>query len=348
MKRPILWLLLAALGGASLAAACSLLRPKSSQELMASPRVHPDQEDTVSCLGYIEPEDGVVIIGARSLSGQPSLVGDLRVDDGDRVSAGQIVAILNSTEQLEAAWHQADTRVELAQKRLTQVQTGAKPADVASQQAEVARLQSELANARRDYQRLEKLHEEKVTSQSELDQSRLIVDSKSQTLNQSREKLRSLSEVRPIDVEVAETEVRVAVADARRAKAEFNQSIIRSPVQGRVLRVNARPGEEVGPKGIMEIGKTDRMYVIAEVAEVDIPRLQPRSQATISGDGLPKSITGVVEQIGWKVAKNDILYADPAAYSDARVVEVKIRLDDSKSVERLIHGRVHVIIRRES
>jgi HlyD family secretion protein len=184
-----------------------------------------------------------------------------------------------------------------------------------------------------------------VTSQVELDKSRLLVDSKSQTLNQSREKLRSLSEVRPIDVEVAETEVRVAVADALRAKAEFNQSIIRSPIEGRIIRINARPGEEVGPRGIMEVGKTDRMYVVAEVAEVDITRLQSRSHATISGDGLPRSITGVVEQIGWKVAKNDILNADPAAFSDARVVEVKIRLEDSKSVERLIHGRVHVIIK---
>jgi HlyD family secretion protein len=344
-KRPILWLLFAGLGAASVVvAAYSLVRPRSSEgPLAAAP---PDQGHSVSCLGYIEPEDGVMILGARSLSGQPSLVGDIRVKDGDRVIAGQIVAILDSKEQLEAVWHQAEARVELAQKRLTQVKTGAKPADVASQQAEVARQQAELANAQKDYQRHEKLHEERVTSQAELDLSGLLVDSKSQMLNQSKEQLKSLSEVRPIDVEVAETEVRVAVADAQRARAEFNQSIIRSPIQGRVIRINARPGEEVGPKGIMEVGKTDHMYVIAEVAEVDIARLQPGSHATISGDGLPKSITGVVEEIGWKVAKNDVLYVDPAAFSDVRVVEVKIRLEDSKSVERLIHGRVNVIIKQ--
>ena len=41
---------------------------------------------------------------------------------------------------------------------------------------------------------------------------------------------------------------------------------------------------------------------------------------------------------------NNLLNTDPASLTDARVVEVKIRLDDSAKASRLIHGKVTVVI----
>src|SRR5436190_19329612 len=45
----------------------------------------------VACLGHIEPEDGTIRLGARSLSGQPSIVSELRVREGDVVRTGQVI-----------------------------------------------------------------------------------------------------------------------------------------------------------------------------------------------------------------------------------------------------------------
>ncbi|MEE8302933.1 MAG: HlyD family secretion protein, partial [Candidatus Tectomicrobia bacterium] len=55
-------------------------------------------------------------------------------------------------------------------------------------------------------------------------------------------------------------------------------------------------------------------------------------------------LTGKVVHIGNIVWKNDILDVDPAADTDARVVEVKIELDQSATAARLINLQVNVHI----
>jgi len=60
--------------------------------------VAPSSSRAVACLGRVEPEDGVRVIGARSLSGEPSLVGEIKVREGDSVRNQQILALLSSKE----------------------------------------------------------------------------------------------------------------------------------------------------------------------------------------------------------------------------------------------------------
>jgi len=296
----------------------------------------------VACLGRIEPENGVARISARSISGQPSIVGELKVKESDAVTAGQLVAVLNSSEQLEATWRAAEARVALARNRLTQIKAGAKSGDLSAQQAEIARLESSLATAQADYRRYQQLTD--LVTPADLDLKRTQMETANHLLEQARARLASLAEVRDVDVSVAAAELDAAIADARQAKADLNQAFIRSPVTGHVVQIRAWPGEEVGPAGLMEIAETGRMYVVAEVPQIDLGRLKVGQRAHISGDALAAPMSGVVERIGLKVAKNDVLHVDPMAFSDARVVEAKIRLDDSRQAERLIHAEVTVII----
>ena len=298
----------------------------------------------VACLGHIEPEDGVVVLAARSLMGQPSIVADLRVREGDSVSAGQIVAILNSHDQLEAAWREAEARVVLAQRQLAQVEAGARSGDLAAQEADVARLQAELTNAEAEHRRFAALYEQKVIAQAELDASRTKVEAARQMVQQARNRLNSLGEIRKTDLAAAHAAIEAAAAAARRARAEYEPSIVRSPIAGRVIKIHAWPGEEIGAEGIAELGKTERMYVIAEVPENDVPLLNVGDPARISGDSLPATLDGAVEQIGFKVGQTRVVTTDPAAYVDARVVQVKVRLRDAARAERLIHAQVSVVM----
>jgi HlyD family secretion protein len=96
--------------------------------------------------------------------------------------------------------------------------------------------------------------------------------------------------------------------------------------------------------GLLELGKTDRMYVIAEVFESDITRVHIGDKATITGEALTEPLHGEVESIGMQVAKNNVLQTDPTSLTDARVIEVKVRLDDSSAASRLIHAKVTVVI----
>jgi HlyD family secretion protein len=296
----------------------------------------------IGCLGRLEPGEGVVRIGARGLGGQPSIVGRLLVGEGSVVSAGQVIAELNSKDQLEAVVQVAEAQVAVARTRLAQVLAGAKPSEVAAQRAEVDRLRADLQNAERELARNKQLGE--LVSASQLDSLRLRVDTTAKAVVQAERRLASLTEVRPVDAAAARAEVTAAEREATRAKAEFESSVLRSPIDGRVIRVHAWPGEEVGPQGVIEVAVVDPMYAVAEVAESDVPRVRVGQRATVTGDGLVQPLTGVVERIGQKVLQNALMPLDPATFSDGRVVDVRVRLDNPALAVNLVHLRVSVTI----
>ena len=92
------------------------------------------------------------------------------------------------------------------------------------------------------------------------------------------------------------------------------------------------------------MGRTDQMYVIAEVVESDVSRVRVGQRATISGEALCAPLHGQVAFIGMQVARDNIAQTDPVSLQDSRVVEVKIRLDESQEAARLIHGQVTAVI----
>lgn len=316
-----------------------------AREPQAAPAAgRPGLADAIGCLGRIEPGEGVYTLGARSLGGQPSIIARLLVAEGDAVSAGQVTAELDSAEQLRAAVLLADARIEMAREQVKQVEAGAKPSDIAAQQLEVDRIEAELADARKDLRREEGLLQGSSTTQASVDRARLRVDTLTRLRGQAEERLRSLSTVRPVDLAVARAGLEVAARDAARLRAEYQAALIRSPIDGRVITIHARPGEQVGPAGVMDVADTGQMYVLAEVTEGDWPRVRAGQRATISALGLPAALSGTVERVGLQVARQSVLKLDPAEFSDSRVAEARIRLDDGQRVAHLINLRVNVLI----
>ncbi len=178
--------------------------------------------------------------------------------------------------------------------------------------ADVRRIEAELDNARRERDRNVQLFREQATSDS-------IRDSR-------------------------EMRVRVAEAKLAGARAELARAHVYSPIDGQVLRVHAREGERVGPAGILELGKTDHMFAIAEVYEEDVSRVRVGQRAVMTSPALPAPLVGKVDRIHLAVAKQDALGTDPAARKDARVVEVEVRLDDSRAAAALTNLQVDVQI----
>ncbi len=185
--------------------------------------------------------------------------------------------------------------------------------DESLNRAEVARMEAELAAAQRSFERAKRLKRGGVSAAAEYDN--------------------------------AELAVAVLKAQLERANAQLGLSIVRAPFAGQVLEIHARRGERVSPKGIAELARTDEMYAIAEVYETDIRRVRVGQAAEVSSPALSEKLMGKVERIGLKIGKLDVLSTDPAAKTDARVVEVEIRLDDSRAVAALTNLQVTVEIR---
>ena len=309
------------------------------------PAAPPPKDLSIACLGRIEPVDGTIKVAARAISGQPSIIARLMVDDGDTVKKGDLIAVLDSSRQLERTWLAAESQIRVSEMRLAQAKAGGKVSDLAAQQAEIARLEAELANAKVEYARAQMLHEKGVWATSVLDQKRLADDRLAQQLQQAKERLKSLDEVRQVDVDLAEAQLAQARSEAAKAQSEYENTKVFAPIDGKVVKVNARIGEEVGGgEGIVELANTDRMYVIAEVPEADIARVKVGQRATMTGDALPGKVQGVVHKLEMKVAKNREFAVEPGAFADARVLEVKILVDNPKAVADLIDAQVTAVI----
>ncbi len=338
------WLLPIAIAAAAGAWFYQRQTEQAKAEAAAASAKPVDSPSRIACRGKIEPVDGIVRVSARSISGQPSIVGELRVKEGDHIRTGQVIAVLDSHRQMEAAVRDLEAQVAVAQQRVASVKAGGKKADTAAGEAEIARLEALLAHQQRDADRYEDLYRKASATVGERDQRQVEVATTALAIKAARARVAGVDEVRDVDVRLAEEEVRAAQANVARAQAELEASIIHAPSDGQVLSIHAHRGEEIGPEGLIELVATDRMDVIAEVDESDVNRVRLGQSATVSGGALKAPLHGKVEYIGMRVGKDTLVPADPVSLSDARVVEVKIRLDSVEDAARLIHGQVTAII----
>ncbi len=381
-SRPLVVLAIAATLATGGATAYTLWRMQLSQSSPAQPvETTVPQIKTVTALGRLEP-DGEVIELSAPTSTEGNRVDQLLVKEGDRVRKGQAIAVLNSRDRLQAALAHAQEQVRVTQAKLAQVRAGAKTGEIQAQRSEiarleaervgdlnaqaatVARLEAEVQNAKVEYQRYESLYQAGAESASQRDTKRLTFttaqrqlqeaqaaldrtrNSRQQQLNEARATLDRIAEVRPVDVQVAQADVRQALAAVEQAKANLEQAYVRSPQDGQILKIHTRPGELISNDGIAEIGRTQQMFAIAEVYESDIKNLRPGQTARVSSDSIDGELIGTVEQVGYKVLRQDIVNTDPSANIDGRIVEVKIRLDanSSRKAARLTNQQVKVVI----
>ena len=333
---------------------------------------------TVTALGRLEPSGEVIQVSAPS-STQGDRVEELLVKEGDRVAQGQIIAILDSRDRLQAALKQAEERVRVAQANLAQVKAGAKTGEIEAQQAAIARIEAELSNniaaqeatvarleaalknAQVEYQRYQKLYAEGAISASQRDSKQLTRETAQRQLEEAKANLTRIStatkeqiqeakatldhiaEVRPVDVDIAAAEVRETQAAVVTAQAELDLAYIKAPQAGQVLDILTRPGEVVSSDGIARIGQTSQMYAVAEIYESDIGKVQVGQQVKVTSNAISGELYGTVERIGLEVQRQEVINTDPAANIDAKVVEVKVRLDQESS--SLVAGLTNLLVK---
>ncbi|HBC41515.1 MAG TPA: ABC transporter [Pseudanabaena sp.] len=331
-----------------------------------------DQPKAISALGRLEPQGEVIKVASPSALGTSRIV-KLMVKEGDIVKQGQVIAVLDSYDRSVAALLQAQSQAQESERNLAKVKAGAKSGDIIAQEGNVmsaaaniksieanaARIRAELEIAGKDYNRFLQVYKEGAISQTVLDTYRLKVETLQGQfiqaeqqiqqaqfqLRQSQGLLNSVREVRPTDVQFAEAQLQTAIVNVKKAEIDLDLSQVRAPINGQILKVNSKIGETVSQNnGVVEIGNTQQMYVVAEIYETDIGKIKVGQKAIIQSEVFEGEITGKVDQIGLRIAKNDVLGTDPAAKTDARIIEVKIKLDNSQKVSGLTNLQVRVKI----
>jgi HlyD family secretion protein len=357
----------------------------SAAKPQPSPSVQPAPIDSVVALGRLEPEGEVIKLSVPNA--QDSRVNKILVKEGDRVEANQIIAILQGIERREADLHDAEADVRLRQAELLKTQQGeSKPAQIATQAAAIHRLKSQVETSRIQrqaeidtatanlqqadltYQSRAKLQQAGAIAQAEVDiaqrdlataqaslrEKQASLEQTLQNLaaeiSQEESRLTALSEVRPVDVEIAEAQLEKARIAVSQRQANRRDAEVRVPIAGQILRINTRVGEQVNTQqGIVELAKTNQMYAIAEIPEASIGKIRKGQKATISSEynSFNGELQGIVQAIGLQVGKKnqqDPGGASPTNDQNARVITVKVKINpaDSAKVASFTNMQVRV------
>lgn len=340
----------------------SLWRSQNTSIQTAQPVAVP-RVKTVTALGYLEPNGEVVKLSAPNSGGSANRVEQLLVKRGEAVKAGQVIAVLDSHDRLQAALVQAHKQVAVARSNLAVVKAGAKRGEITAQQSEiarleaqrqgdiqaqaatVARLQAELQNAQAEAQRYESLYQQGAVSASLRDSKALTLSTTQRSLQEAQVVLKRIqttrspelasavatldriAEVRPVDIAAAQAQVDEAIAAVQQAQAQLDLATVRTPQDGVVLEIHTRPGELISSQGIVELGQTQRMTGLLEVYETDIGKVNIGQSTKLFADSLSDALSGEVREIGVQVKRQNVINSDTSANIDARVVEVRVQLD---------------------
>lgn len=120
-----------------------------------------------------------------------------------------------------------------------------------------------------------------------------------------------------------------AEAEKRKLMADLANSELRSPLDGVVLRIHTREGERPGGDGVIEVGASQAMEALVEVYESDINRVRVGQPVVLTSEngGFQGSLSGSVTAISPQVRQRQVLSTDPTGDADARIVEVRVKLD---------------------
>uniref|UniRef100_UPI0028AE8166 HlyD family secretion protein n=1 Tax=Brevundimonas sp. TaxID=1871086 RepID=UPI0028AE8166 len=241
--------------------------------------------------GKVDVEGGIIQIAAR----RGGIVREVLVQEGDRVTAGQILA------------RQEDDEARLA------VQVAA--AAVSQAESQLAQIRVDIRTAEREQERLQKLVATNFVAAQRMDQAQDAVATAQARLG---------SQI-----------AAVQTARAQLDQARYNQelTVIRAPTNGRIVRRYANPGagaSTLNVSNMFDLEPDAPRIVRAEVVESDLPNLRDGQAVEISPEGdSTKVYIGSVLRRAAVFGARKLASDDPSQRTDERVVEVVASAGDA-------------------
>lgn len=299
----------------------------------------PESTGTVRVSGHVEATEVQVAaeVGGRLI--------ELRVSEGDRVAAGDVVANLDTRDvELQVGRARAERNAADAHVRL--LLAGARPEDIRraeaqadSAAAEVAGMQADLRAAEVDLQRFEALLEANAGSQKQRDDARARVDVARERERGARDRVRAAREVVAVlkagaqREEVEAARARVASVDAQLAVLEKmrTDAVVTAPVGGIVTQTLSDTGEMVAPRmPILVVTDLDRAWANLFVPGPFMSMVslgQAVDVVTDAGNRVPGKVTFISPQA--EFTPRNVQTADERS---KLVYRIKVAVDNSAGV----------------
>ncbi len=265
------------------------------------------------------------------------------VSEGDTVKKNQTIATLEKSElinevnvrkaevqsaeaslaELEAGSRpeeiaQAEASVKKAQAKLNELIAGSRPQEISSAQAAVERAKAEMERLKSEYERNQKLFDEKIISAQEFDIAKTAYKSANTVLKEAEEHLKLVKEgprqeeidqaraalketkeqyalikkgPRKETIDQAQARLQQAKETLALAETRLGYAILISPISGIVLSKNIEPGEYVSPgTPVVTVGNLEQVWLRAYINETDLGRIKIGQKVHIISDTYPEKL----------------------------------------------------------
>ena len=231
-------------------------KPSETVEGVPVGVIKPEMKDIVV---YYDTSATVKAKDVRELSFTvPGKIASLSKDNGEKIRSGEVLAMLDRATY-QSALNAAESGLQAARNGLAAAEQQKKASENQLKDAE-----NRLAQIEKDYQRLTKLHDQKVITDKEFEEIELGY--KSATLGV--ESARSALKMAESQVSSAEEGVKASTAQRDMSKKQFDDAVLSAPFNGTVNKKFLDEGAVVNPgEGIYEIVADGGMKIEATLPE---------------------------------------------------------------------------------
>lgn len=223
----------------------------------------------ISGVGVIEASSDNISIGVP-VNG---IVEKVAVSAGEVVKKGEILFSLEN-QDLQADLKAKRVDYEIAQAKLQKLQAMPRQEDAAAASALLKNVRLEVEQTKNLYESVQELGDSRAMSLAEINRRRFGYEqalARLQEAEANEEKIKG-GAWKP-DLDIAFLEVEQAKTSIGRVEAAIQRTIIRSPIDGKVLQIKIHEGESTaGAKGpLMIVGNTEKIYLKVSINQFDAP-----------------------------------------------------------------------------
>ncbi|HLK05034.1 MAG TPA: HlyD family efflux transporter periplasmic adaptor subunit [Candidatus Acidoferrum sp.] len=261
------------------------------------------------------------------------------VEEGDRVRRGQVLAELENSDY-RARVASAEATLVLRESELRRIVNGSRAEERREAEAAKQAAKAVLENAKSETERRRNLAEKGVISRDEADRYERAYRVAQAEFDQASQHFALVdAEAREEDRSRAEASVAEARAQVDEAKAVFEKTFIRAPIDGVILRKLRHTGESVSTQfdsPVITMADDSVLRVRLDVDETDVAKLKVGQRAYVTAEAYgDQKFEGTVIRVGRILGKKNVRTDEPSEHVDTKILETLVEL---KAGERLPLG----------
>jgi multidrug resistance efflux pump len=287
------------------------------------------EKTTVAGPGRVEPDSEEVKIGSE-LNGK---LREVRVEEGEQVKKGQVLAVLVNDEY-RAAVENSEALVRQKEAAWRKVMNGSRTQERHESEANVREAETVEANARSEMERRQQLWKAGVTSREEAERYDREFGVARAKLEAARQHFRLVDDQsREEDRSAARAELDEAKAQLDENRAIYEKTWIRAPFDGTILRKHHRTGESITNSSVTQdpvftMGDVSGLRVRVDVDETDVSRVREGQQAYVTAQAYRgQKFQGKVIRVGGQLGPKNVRTDEPQEKIDTKILETLVQLD---------------------